>query len=158
MATALLAYDAKVGTNQRHALTIEQLLGDGSNGAADHALGAGEMIAAVELPPPLAGERAAYKRAIGRAARRMAAGRSRRARRRHRRRIPACAHRGRRRRARAASPLRGRSRSARGAVSPATIAAAARAATDGAKPLPMTGYKLELLSGLVQDLLEQCTG
>ena len=29
-------------------------------------LRAGEMIAAVELPPPLAGERAAYRRAIGR--------------------------------------------------------------------------------------------
>ena len=67
MATALLAYDATVRTNLRPALTIEQLLGDGSNGAADHALNVGEMIEAVELPPPLAGERAAYKRAIGRA-------------------------------------------------------------------------------------------
>ena len=56
-----------VSTNLRPALTIEQLLGDGSNGAADHALNAGEMIEAIELPPPLAGERAAYKRAIGRA-------------------------------------------------------------------------------------------
>ena len=67
MAAALLAYDATVRTNLRPALTIEQLLGDGSNGAADHALNVGEMIEAVELPPPLAGERAAYKRAIGRA-------------------------------------------------------------------------------------------
>ena len=61
------AYEAKVTTNQREDLSIEQLLGDGSNGAADHALEAGEMIEAVELAPPLAGERAAYKRAIGRA-------------------------------------------------------------------------------------------
>jgi xanthine dehydrogenase YagS FAD-binding subunit len=37
----------------------------------------------------------------------------------------------------------------------ATIADAARLATSGARPLPMTGYKLELLSGLVRDLLEQ---
>jgi xanthine dehydrogenase YagS FAD-binding subunit len=37
----------------------------------------------------------------------------------------------------------------------ATIAEAARQATAGAKPLPMTGYKLDLLSGLVRDLLEQ---
>ena len=66
MATALLAYDAKVSTSERDGLSIEQLLGDGSNGAADHALGAGEMIKAVDLPPPLASERAAYKRAIGR--------------------------------------------------------------------------------------------
>jgi xanthine dehydrogenase YagS FAD-binding subunit len=67
MATALLAYDAQVKTNQRPALTMKQLLGDGSNGAADHALTPGEMIEAVDLPPPLAGERAAYKRAICRA-------------------------------------------------------------------------------------------
>ncbi|HKI16052.1 MAG TPA: molybdopterin dehydrogenase, partial [Roseiarcus sp.] len=67
MATALLAYDARVDTTERKALSIEQLLGNGSNGAADHALAPGEMIAAVELPPPLAGERAAYRRAIGRA-------------------------------------------------------------------------------------------
>ena len=43
--------------------------GDGSNGAADHALKLGEMSSreAVELAPPVAGERAAYKRAISRA-------------------------------------------------------------------------------------------
>ena len=43
------------------------------------------------------------------------------------------------------------------AVTPSTIAAAARAAMDGAKPLPMTRYKLGLLEGLVLDLLEQCS-
>ncbi len=37
----------------------------------------------------------------------------------------------------------------------ATIANAAKLVTDGAKPLPMTGYKLELLNGLVRDLLTQ---
>ena len=67
MATALLAYEAKVATNQRQGLSIEQLLGDGSNGAADHALKLGEMIEAIDLAPPVAGERAAYKRAISRA-------------------------------------------------------------------------------------------
>jgi xanthine dehydrogenase YagS FAD-binding subunit len=35
------------------------------------------------------------------------------------------------------------------------IAHAAWLATSGAKPLPMTGYKLELLAGLVRDVLEQ---
>jgi xanthine dehydrogenase YagS FAD-binding subunit len=40
-------------------------------------------------------------------------------------------------------------------ANPATIVEAARQATDGAKPLPMTGYKLDLLSGLVRDLLER---
>ena len=37
----------------------------------------------------------------------------------------------------------------------ATIAEAARQATSGAKPLPMTGYKLDLLEGLVKDLLQR---
>jgi hypothetical protein len=37
----------------------------------------------------------------------------------------------------------------------AAIAEAARQATVGAKPLPTTGYKLDLLGGLVRDLLEQ---
>jgi xanthine dehydrogenase YagS FAD-binding subunit len=155
MAMALLAYEAKVATNRRGSLSIEQLLGDGSNGAADHALAAGEMIEAVALQPPLAGERASYRRAISRAyaewplvevvARavvergafqfvRLTAGGV------------------------APVPIRlGAAEAAAlgSAVAPATIAAAARAANAGAKPLPRTGYKLDLLAGLVQDLLEQ---
>jgi xanthine dehydrogenase YagS FAD-binding subunit len=157
MATALLAYEARVATNQREGLSVGQLLGDGSNGAADHALKAGEMIEGVALAAPLAGEGAAYKRAISRAyaewplvevvARvvvergafqfvRLAAGGV------------------------APVPIRlnAAEAAAQGApVSPATIAAAALAATRGATPLPMTGYKVDLLSGLVQDLLEQYT-
>jgi xanthine dehydrogenase YagS FAD-binding subunit len=35
------------------------------------------------------------------------------------------------------------------------IAVAVKLATSGAKPLPMTGYKLDLLGGVVQDLLER---
>ena len=41
------------------------------------------------------------------------------------------------------------------AANAAAIAEAAKQATAGAKPLPMTGYKLDLLSGVVHDLLEQ---
>jgi xanthine dehydrogenase YagS FAD-binding subunit len=37
----------------------------------------------------------------------------------------------------------------------ANIASAAKQAIDRARPLPMTGYKLDLLSGLVRDLLER---
>jgi xanthine dehydrogenase YagS FAD-binding subunit len=157
MAAALLAYEAKVATNQRQGLSIEQLLGDGSNGAADHALEQGEMIEAIELAAPVAGERAAYRRAISRAyaewplvevvARvviadgvfrfvRLAAGGV------------------------APVPIRlaEAEAAAQGApVSASTIVVAAQAATVGAKPLPMTAYKLDLLAGLVQDLLEQCT-
>jgi xanthine dehydrogenase YagS FAD-binding subunit len=153
MATALLAYDARVRTNQRPALTVKQLLGDGSNAAADHALEVGEMIEAIELPPPLAGEHAAYKRAIGRAyaewplvevvARAV---------------VENGAFQFVRLTAGGVAPVPIRlpmaEAAAQGApVSAATIAAAARAAREGARPLPMTGYKLYLLSGLVQDLL-----
>ena len=38
------------------------------------------------------------------------------------------------------------------------IASAAAHATSGAKPLPMTGYKLDLLQGVVHDLLERLAG
>ena len=37
----------------------------------------------------------------------------------------------------------------------ASIAEAAKEATSGAKPLPMTAYKLDLLQGLVRDVLER---
>jgi xanthine dehydrogenase YagS FAD-binding subunit len=40
-------------------------------------------------------------------------------------------------------------------ANPANIAKAADQATAGAKPLPMTGYKLDLLRGLVRDVLER---
>src|SRR4051794_19079120 len=66
MATALLAYEATVDTDQRGGLSIPDVLGDGSNGAADNALQPGEMIRGIELPKPLQGERAFYKRAISR--------------------------------------------------------------------------------------------
>jgi xanthine dehydrogenase YagS FAD-binding subunit len=67
MAAALMAYDARIATDRRDRLTIAELLGDGSDGRADHALPPGEMITKIVLPAPLAGERAAYKRAISRA-------------------------------------------------------------------------------------------
>jgi xanthine dehydrogenase YagS FAD-binding subunit len=155
MAAALLAYDASIATDQRGTLSIGELLGDGSNGAADHALHPGEMIRSIALPPPLAGERALYKRAISRTyaewplaevcARavvkdgtfqlvRLAAGGV------------------------APRPIRLTASEAVLQGKPAkadAIAEAAQLATSGAKPLPMTGYKLDLLSGLVKDLLER---
>ena len=156
MAAALMAYEASVTTDWREKLTIEALLGDGSDGTSDHQLQPGETITVIELPPPVAGEKAAYKRAISRTyaewplvelvARvrvedgrfglvRLAAGGI------------------------GPVPLRlsASEEAAQGApAGPQTIAQAARAATTGATPLPMTGYKLKLLEGLVQDLLEQC--
>jgi xanthine dehydrogenase YagS FAD-binding subunit len=154
MAAALLAYDASVVTDQR-TLTIAKLFGDGSNGAADNALRAGEMIRSIALPAPLTGERALYQRAISRThaewplaevcARavvrdgtfqfiRLAAGGIAP--------VPL-------RLAAAEAALQGKPANA------ATTAEAAKLATSGAKPLPMTGYKLDLLSGLVRDVLEK---
>ena len=71
------------------------------------------------------------------------------------RRVPVHPHRGRRHRAGAAPPLRVRGRVARRAGNAATIAECREAGDGGAKPLPMTGYKLDLLRGVVHDLLER---
>ena len=152
-----MAYDATIRTNQRPALAIAELLGDGSDGAADNALHPGEMIEAILLPPPSPGERAAYRRAIGRAmaewplaevAARIV--------------VEAGAFRLVRLTAGGVAPVPIRLTAAEAAaegapVSQATIEHAARAAIEGAKPLPMTAYKLELLQGLVRDCLEQCS-
>jgi len=155
MAAALLAYDASIVTDRRGSLTIADLLGDGSLAHADHTLAAAEMIRSIALPVPLAGERAVYKRAIGRkyaewplvelCARavmtdgkfqfvRLAAGGIAP--------VPLRLH-------AVETALTGKPANA------ASIAEAAKAATSGAKPLPMTAYKLDLLQGLVRDVMEQ---
>jgi len=155
MAAALLAYDATIITYTRSGLSIPDVIGDGTNGAADHALQPGEMIRGIELPKPLPDERAFYKRAISRShaewplvevcARavvkdgafqfvRLAAGGI------------------------APVPLRLKAAEAAllgKAANPLNIEVAAKFATSGAKPLPMTGYKLDLLEGVVRDLLEK---
>jgi xanthine dehydrogenase YagS FAD-binding subunit len=158
LAAALLAYEARVTTDRRRALTIGQLLGDGTDGGADHALEPSEIIKCVDLPPPVAHERALYKRAISRSHAewplvevvmrvvvsagsfelvRVAAGGI------------------------APVPLRlfaVESAAGGAAATAATIADAAAQSTAGAKPLAMTGYKLDLLKGLVRELLERVAG
>jgi xanthine dehydrogenase YagS FAD-binding subunit len=155
MAAALLAYDAKTVTDRRGGLTIGDLLGDGTNGNSDHALHQGEMITKIVLPAPLAGERAAYRRAISRTHAEWPL-------------VELCA------RAVIADGAFQFVRLAAGGIAPvplrlkaaeaalqgkpakaAAIAEAAKLAAAGARPLPMTGYKLDLLSGLVRDLLER---
>lgn len=155
MAMALLAYDAKVTTDQRSGLSISDLLGDGSNGAADNLLAPGERIERIELPAPLAGERALYRRAISRSYAEWPL-------------VEICV------RALISGGIFQQVHVAAGGIAPvpllltasaaalegkpvnATSAAqAAELATSGAKPLPMTGYKLELLTGLVRDVVER---
>lgn len=155
MAMALLAYDATVTTDRRSRLSLPDLLGDGTNGAADHLLGPGERIEAIDLPAPLASERAAYKRAISRTYAEWPL-------------VEVCARTvlsgGTFRQVRIAAggiapvPLRLAACEAALEGKPAnaeSIAQAAQLATSGAKPLPMTGYKLELLVGLVRDVVER---
>jgi xanthine dehydrogenase YagS FAD-binding subunit len=155
MAAALLAHEADITTDRRSGLSIKDLLGDGSDGRADHALTPGEIIKQVALPVPRHGERGLYKRASSRAYAEWPL-------------VEVCA------RAVVADGAFQFVRLSAGAIAPvplrlaaseaalegkpanaANIAHAARQASTGASPLPMTGYKLDLLSGLVHDLLEQ---
>ena len=155
MAVALLAYDARIWTERREGLTIAELIGDGSDGRADNALLPGETITKIVLPAVPAGERAAYKRVIGRAHAEWAL-------------VEVCA------RAEIVDGTFRLVRLAGGGIAPiplrltacegllqgkpanaAVIAEAAKEAVSGARPLPMTAYKLDLLQGLVRDILER---
>jgi xanthine dehydrogenase YagS FAD-binding subunit len=155
LAAALLAHDAAITTSQRERLTVPELLGDGSTGDVDNRLGPGEVILHVDLPAPIPGERGFYRRATSRlraewplvelVARvtvadgafgdlRLVAGGV------------------------APTPLRLLAAEAAGrgaAVNAATIAAIADHAVAAARPLPMTGYKLDLLRALVRELIER---
>jgi len=158
LAAALMAYEATVTTNLRPRLAINQLLGDGSNGSADHALQPGEIVESIELGAPVANERALYRRAISRShaewplaeivLRAVITDRTFRL-----VRIVAGGV--------APVPLRladAESAAQGAAANAATIADAVARSTGGAKPLPMTGYKLDLLRGLLRDLLERISG
>jgi xanthine dehydrogenase YagS FAD-binding subunit len=153
MAAALLAYEATATTSLRQDLPIAQLLGDGSNGRVDNALEPGEVIKSIQLPPPLTGEVGLYKRAISRThaewplvelvVRSVIAGGSFQL-----LRIAAGGV--------APVPLRLRAAEAAAQDARATVATVSEAAERSIKdanPLPQTRYKLDLLRGLVFDLL-----
>ena len=155
MAAALLTYDATIITYQRSGLSIPDILGDGSNGAADNVLLPGEMIRGIELPAPRQSERALYKRAISRSHAEWPL-------------VEVCARavvvngtfQFVRLSAGGIAPVPLRLKAAEDALQGKTtsalnIAVAVKLAVSGAKPLPMTGYKLDLLGGVVQDLLEK---
>jgi xanthine dehydrogenase YagS FAD-binding subunit len=158
LAAALLAYDATVATDKRNGLSIADVLGDGKGASSDHALQPGEIIKSILLPPPLAAERAFYKRAISRTyaewplvelvVRAVVSGGKFEA-------VYVAAG------GVAAVPLRltAVERAVSGAAATsATADAAAKQAIVGANPLPMTTYKLDLLQGLVRDLLGRFAG
>ncbi|WP_046472506.1 FAD binding domain-containing protein [Allosalinactinospora lopnorensis] len=65
MAVALLAYDASVRADDGTSTPVGDLY-DGADPTRDHRLAPGRLLTGVELPPPAAGESAAYHRATGR--------------------------------------------------------------------------------------------
>ncbi len=154
LATALLAYNAGVTTTTRTRATLADILGDGTDGRRDHQLTPDELIIEITLPSPLAGEQGHYKRAIGRAEAEWPLVE-----------LVTCLwiEGGLVRQARIAAggiaPIPIRLTAAEAVLTGASMSAlpiadARRQAVVGAKPLPMTGYKLELLSGLLADALE----
>ena len=157
LGTALLAYDGVVQTDRRRGLLIADLFGNGADGTADNTLGIGEHIVSITLGTPLPRERAIYRRAISRASAewplvevvvrvvidnaqfhfvRVAAG--------------------------GIAPVPRRFRRVENAlqsrrVDAAAIEEAAGLAIEGARPLPQTGYKLELLQAQIADVLTHVT-
>lgn len=152
---ALLAYEAQVEVHGGPARAASDLFGDGSDPSRDAQLKPGEIIIQIALPPPLGGERAAYFRAISRATgewplvealarlavengsvafARIAVGGV------------------------ANIPLRLPKVEAALVGQPAmsqTFEAAARAAVEGANPLPSARYKMQLLVGTLLETLER---
>ena len=155
VAMALLTYDATVVLADGTVLSVGDLLGDGTDPTRDHLLGDGAVIAAVELPEPWPDERGAYFRSISRFEAEWP--------------LVECVVRARFEGDRVAEcgiglggvatvPLRmGRAEGmlTGGTLDDATIAAVADSCTDGANPLPETGYKVDLVAATVQETLER---
>ncbi len=151
----LLAYEAEFSLADNTRRPIAALYGDGSDPQRDHMLAAGKLLSQVHLPPSLADERAAYFRAISRARAewplvevivrlKLAAGRINFAR------VAVGGV--------ASIPLRLTQVEAallEQAADDKTFTAAAQTASEGARALPMTGYKLKLLQGTVYETLQR---
>ena len=64
---ALMAYGAEVEIEGKGRRSMEALYGDGKDATRDHQLKEGEVLTAIYLPAPLPGEKAGYFRTISRA-------------------------------------------------------------------------------------------
>ena len=152
---ALLAYDAKVAIHDGSLLSIANLYGMGTDPTADHLLGDNELLTYVHLPAPLPEEKSVYTRTISR----------------HEAEWPLVEVVV---RLQVAGGIIQFARVALGGVAniplalphvdkvlkgqPAnsvTFERAAEKAAIGANPLPMTAYKVKLVSGSVLDALEK---
>ena len=152
---ALLAYGAEVGDASGANRAVAELYGDGTDGRHDHQLGEHEILTAVHMPPALENERAAYFRATSRAlaewplveavVRLVVTGETIE--------FAAVAVGG-------VAPIPLRLERVEQALtgrpaSPEALERAASLAAADATPLPMTGYKLELLPATVCETLER---
>ena len=155
LAMALLTYDASVTLTDGSTMSVADVMGDGSDATRDHQLPAGAVITSVDLPAPMEDERAAYFRSISRfeaewplvecvvrahfdgdTVAECAVGLGGVAT------VPL-------RMSNAETILTGATLDA------ATVAAASSACTDGASPLPETGYKVDLVAATVRETLER---
>ena len=156
LAMALLAYAATLETTRRDGLTVGDLLGDGSDPSRDHLLADDEVLTHVTLPPPALGEQAAYFRSISRfetewplveAVCRVVrddAGV-----------VTSCAV-----AIGGVAPTPLRLQAVEDLLVGTTLAddvveAASAVAASGANPLPETGYKVELVTATVREVLER---
>lgn len=155
---ALLNYDATLGVHGGTGTrSVAALFGDGRDPTRDHTLGPADLLTAVVLPSPLPGERGGYFRAISRAwaewplvevSVRLVL---------ERRRITF---------ARVALggvaniPLRVPAVDAvlQGSLEDEAFARAGETAAQGANPLPMTGYKVDIIPEAVGEALRQALG
>ncbi len=156
MGMVLLAYDAELEVAGGSARTVEALYQTGGDPTRDHALEPGALLTHVQLPAPWAGERAAYLRVASRARAEWAL-------------VEVVA----RLRLNPAGAIE-EARVAVGAVANAPLRLrraeqlltgqrpseelferAGSIATEGARPLPQTEYKLELLRVGVADALRE---
>lgn len=152
---ALLAHDAKVTLAGGTTISVAELYGDGKDPRREHTLEPGTLVTGVVVPRPLAGERSAYFRAIARARAewplveslvRIAVEKD------------TITHAAVAVGAVAPIPMRLPLVEAALVGKPAdasTLQAAAAKAREGAKPLPMTGYKVDLLEATVLETLER---
>lgn len=151
----LMAYQAEVSIHGQGKRSVAALYGDGKDGTRDHLLQPGEILTQVHLPPPFADERSAYFRNIARARAEWPL-------------VEVFV------RYQIQGGLIADASVAIGGVAPVplllpqvaaylngktpgedTFKAAARLGTQGAKPLPMTTYKVEMVEGSIYETLRR---
>lgn len=155
IAMALRCYDTAIELADGSTRSLDEVLGDGSDATRDHQLGDGEVIAGIGVESGWTGERGAYFRSISRFEAEWP--------------LVECVV-----RAQFQDDVVTNCRLAIGGVAPVPlampeaaalltggplsderIALAASACTEGASPLPETGYKVTLIEATVRETLER---